>query len=94
MERDFACGGFVPTEDGGFGPFLVSTLKTHSVVTSSENTSLICHFDIPEGLEPETATHAEGFGCGTFMGGTTDTKMVATPGGKAVLICKINGSSD
>lgn len=94
VAKDFQCVGFVPTESGGFGPGLFSTLKTHSVVTSSDNTSLICHFDIPEGQEPDSATQASGFGCGTFLGGTTDTKMVATPGGKAVLICKINGSAD
>lgn len=91
IRADNSCGGFVPTPSGGFGTFLVGEL--HSVVTSSGNTSLVCKFDIPEGARPATATHAEGFGCGTFLGGTTDSKMVASPGGQATLTCRINGAT-
>ena len=87
--KDGPCGGFVPTSTGGFGPF-IGTTDLMSVVTSSGVTSLICHFDIPAGLEPASATRASGFGCGTFLGGTTDSKMVASPGGNATLTCKIN----
>lgn len=92
ITKDFGCGGFVPTPTGGFGSFLISNDGTHSVVTSSGVTSLICKFDIPAGLEPATATRASGFGCGTFLGFTTDSKMVASPGGNATLTCKINGA--
>jgi len=92
ISKDFGCGGFVPTDTGGFGSFLISFDGTHSVVTSSGVTSLICKFDIPAGQEPAKATHASGFGCGTFLGFTTDSKMVASPGGNATLTCKINGA--
>lgn len=91
ITKDFGCGGFVPTASGGFGSFLVSVDGTHSTTNSAGVTSLVCHFDIPAGQEPATATRAEGFLCGTFLGLTNDSKMVASPGGQATLTCKING---
>ena len=91
ITKDFGCGGFVPTASGGFGSFLVSFDGTHSTTNSAGVTSLVCHFDIPAGQEPATATRAEGFLCGTFLGLTNDSKMVASPGGQATLTCKING---
>ena len=70
---------------------MVGTL--HSVVTSSGNTSLVCKFDIPAAITPtDSARRAEGFLCGTYLGFTRDSKMVATPGGQATLTCKINGA--
>ena len=87
------CNGFVPTADGGFGSFIATTDGAHAVLTSSGVQILTCQFDIPEGLEPATATLASGFGCFTYFGGTTDTKMIASPGGKATLICKVVPSS-
>lgn len=93
ISKDFGCGGFVPTASGGFGSFLVSFDGTHSTTNSAGVTSLVCHFDIPAGQEPATATRAEGFLCGTFLGLTTNSKMVASPGGQATLTCKVNPSS-
>ena len=93
ITKDFGCGGFVPTATGGFASFLFSSDGTQSVINSAGVTTLICHFDIPAGQEPATATRASGFGCGTFLGFTTDSKMVATPGGEATLTCKINPSA-
>ena len=93
ISKDFGCGGFVPTATGGFGWRLFSRDGTHSTTNSAGVTSLVCQFDIPAGREPATATRAEGFRCGTFLGLTTDSKMVATPGGQATLTCKINPSS-
>ena len=90
ISADNSCGGFVPSPTGGFGPFMIGSL--HSVVTSSGVTSLVCKFDIPEAIRPDTARRASGFGCGTYLGGTTDSKMVASPGGQATLTCKINGN--
>ena len=90
ITKDFGCGGFVPDANGNFASGL-TTLESHSVVTSSGNTKLVCHFDIPAGQEPAKATHAAGFGCNTFLGFTTDSKMVATPGGKATLTCSVKG---
>ena len=87
VTKDFGCNGFVP---GGGGLF---TTESHSVVTSSGVTSLICKFDIPAGGEPAKATHADGFRCNTFLGSTTESRMVASPGGNATLTCKINPGS-
>ena len=93
VTKDFGCGGFVPTASGGVASRLRSFDGTHSVTNSAGVTSLVCHFDIPAGREPAKATQASGFGCGTFLGFTTDSKMVASPGGRATLTCKINGGS-
>lgn len=91
--KDGCCFGFVPTDTGGFGAFIFSPDGAHAVLTSSGNQSLVCQFDIPEGLAPAKATQAEGFFCGTYFGLTNDTKMVATPGGRATLTCRINGAT-
>ena len=87
IDKDFGCVLF----EGGYA--LVTT-ESHSVITSSGNTKLVCHFDVPEGTEPDTVIKSEGFGCGTFLGFTTDSNAVITPGGKAVLTCEINGSTE
>jgi hypothetical protein len=81
---EFGCGGFVP--DDGTGLF---TTESHSVTTNSGVTILTCHFD--HAVVLPHATGATGFLCGTFLGVTDDTKMFASPGGRAILVCKING---
>lgn len=88
VQHEGQCGGFVPSEDGGSGPFLIGEL--HQVSTSSGVTTLVCKFDIPEWALPATATRAEGFPCNTYAGVTTDSKMVASPGGQATLVCRVN----
>ena len=93
ISKDFGCGGFIPTATGGIGFRLFTRDDTHSVTNSAGVTSLVCHFEIPAGREPATATRAEGFRCGTFLGVTRDSKMVATPGGQATLTCRINGAT-
>jgi len=85
---DFGCVGFVPDGAGGSLGGLVTT-ESHSVVTGKGVTSVTCHFDHDVPLEQ--AYGAKGFLCGTYAGVTSNTKMLATPGGRAVLICKING---
>ena len=94
INKDFGCTGFVPTSDGNIGPFIFSDSESIAVATNGETQKLICRFDIPEGIEPDTVTHAEGFPCGTTFGQTYDTRMVATPGGRAVLTCEVNGSTE
>jgi hypothetical protein len=89
ITEDFICGGFVPTPTGGIGTVIFSTEGTHSVVTSSGVANLVCHFTIPASDVPATATRASGFACGTFLGGTNDSKMVASPGGYATLTCRV-----
>lgn len=91
IDQNFDCGGFVPNPDGSPGyPLLTS--DSHSVANSGNQTTLSCHFTIPAGEAPTSATHSAGFLCGTFLGFTTDSKMTANPGGNAVLTCRINGN--
>lgn len=90
---DFGCGGFVPngdTENGFPALGFVSTTESHAVKSSSGNQILTCHFNHNVALEKATA--GRGFLCGTAFGITDDTQMIATPGGKATLVCKVNGS--
>ena len=89
ITEDFICGGFVPTPTGGIGTVIFSSEGTHSVVTSSGVANLVCHFTIPAADVPAKATRAAGFPCGTFLGLTTDSKMVASPSGDATLICRV-----
>jgi hypothetical protein len=74
-------------------PSTLFTDESHSVATSSGNTTLTCRFDIPDGEEPDKALKNTGFLCGTFLGITTDSQSIATPGGNATLVCHINPSS-
>lgn len=85
--NDGSCTGFVPTPTGGIGAFLFDG-RVHSV-TKGSTTTLTCHLDIPEGLEPKKPTKATGQVCTTVLGETTDTRMQASPGGRAVGTCRI-----
>lgn len=88
-DNPFGCFGFVP----GSGVFLSTTDEIHTTATSSGNVQLTCHFNIPEGFEPPKAVKETGFGCGIFLpsGGTftTETSMIANPGGRATLQCQV-----
>ena len=92
VTKDLGCGGFVPTASGGFGAIIYTT-ETVVVVKGNGSTSLSCHFDIPAGLEPKTTTRAMGFICFTFLGTTTDSRMLASSGGNATLTCRIRTKS-
>ncbi len=85
-------GCVVSSSASGLPVFLFTNQMTE-VDTNSGNTVLKCTFDIPAGLEPATAIVNTGFGCGTLAGGTSNTRSVATPGGKVFLTCQINGSN-
>lgn len=89
IRADGGCWGFVPSPTGEPAYWLEGS--AHTVATSSGNTSLVCKFDIPAGAEPDRATRASGFPCGTYLGLTNDSRMVASPGGQATMTCKING---
>lgn len=90
---DSGCVGFVPTDTGGFGPFIFTPDGAHAVLTSSGVQILTCHFDVPDWAVPASATRASGFLCGTYFGTTNDTKMVASAGGRATLVCKVTPGS-
>ena len=88
VTKDLGCGGFVPTASGGVGAIIFTT-EGAVVVKGNGSTSLSCHFDIPPGLEPKTTTRASGFLCNTWLGSTTDSRMLASSGGNATLTCRI-----
>jgi len=84
------CAGFVPNPDGTVGAFL-TTSDSHQVVKGNKLT-LTCHFDIPAGLEPAKGTKADGVECVKRIDSvdysTFDTRMVASPGGRATGTCR------
>ena len=88
VTKDLGCGGFVPTASGGVGAIIFTT-EGAVVIKGNGSTSLSCHFDIPPGLEPKTTTRARGFLCNTWLGSTTDSRMLASSGGNATLTCRI-----
>ena len=89
VTKDLGCFGFVPTASGGVGTTKLQTDEGSVVVKGNGSTSLSCHFDIPPGLEPKTTTRARGFLCNTYLGKTTDSRMLASSGGNATLTCRI-----
>jgi hypothetical protein len=82
--NDLGCFVFLPPVSG-------TTTDSHTVVTPSGNTVLICHFDLanPTGQ----ALVFENFGCSTLIGGTNDSKFVLSASGKGTLTCHINGQT-
>ena len=88
VTKDLGCGGFVPTASGGVGAIIFTT-EGAVVIKGNGSTSLSCHFDIPPGQEPKTTTRARGFPCNTYLGSTTDSRMLASSGGNATLTCRI-----
>jgi len=88
VTKDLGCGGFVPTASGGVGAIIYSA-DGSVIVKGNGSTSLSCHFNIPPGLEPKTTTRSRGFVCNTFLGSTTDSRMLASSGGNATLTCRI-----
>ena len=88
VTKDLGCGGFVPTASGGVGAIIFTT-EGSVVIKGNGSTSLSCHFDIPPGQEPKTTTRARGFLCNTYLGSTTDSRMLASSGGNATLTCRI-----
>jgi len=76
----------------------LETTNLHYVKTPKGNIKLTCIFDIPEGLEPDSAVIKTGFDCVVpveFDGNgdptafitTDDTQSVSTPGGRVILMC-------
>ena len=88
VSKDGPCGGFVPTATGGIGP-VIWTTDSVAIVKGNGSSSVSCHFDVPAPLIPLQSTRAKGFGCFTFLGFTTDSRMLASSGGNATLTCRI-----
>lgn len=83
----FTCG----IELGTPGP--LTTFDSRAVGTSADTVTFQCHFDIPEGFEPNQSIQLTPL-CNTPFGFANKTKIVLTPGGKAILTCQVNPSGE
>ena len=72
---EFACNAFGLTFD------------SHTVITSSGNTTLICKNQTVNNTGK--AINLSGFGCNTFLGFTTDSKFTISASGNVSLVCKL-----
>ena len=84
------CYGFVPTTSGQFDPSqpLLTTTDSHLVVNGGWAT-FSCHFDIPDAQLPPRGTKADNVACDVpGYGPATQTRMSASPGGRAVGTCR------
>ena len=93
VSDDGLCGGFVPTASGTEGPS-ITTEESHTLLKGNGSSSITCHFNIPPGLVPAKTTRAQGFNCtvivgGNYIGMTTNSRMLASSGGRASLTCRI-----
>lgn len=74
----------------------LSTTTAIDVATNSGNTTITCHFDIPAGFEPAKAFIHKGFSCAVIskegVVHTTDTQIVSSPGGTAVMRCQLKAN--
>jgi len=85
------CTGFITTADGKVESLITTNKGAHRVVTSSGVAILSCQFRIPRSEAPSRVRTARGFRCTVDGEPTTDTRMLVNPGGRALLVCKING---
>jgi hypothetical protein len=88
--KEFACG--LSSEASGLPEFLFTENKTINVISPSGNTVLQCRFQFPLEWAPSHTEVFRGFLCGTFLGVTSNSRSVVTPGGRAILTCIINPS--
>ena len=82
INKDFTCGLI-----DGNGNFAFAD-ASHSVVTSSGNSTLKCSATVPN--SQGKAVHYENFGCGTFLGFTTDSREIVSASGQATLTCQVH----
>lgn len=74
--------------DSGLGVTL-NTTQSHAVDTPSGNSVIVCHFEGPvEDLKQ--AMHSSGFLCSTFSGESNNSKVVITPSGQVLFICRVH----
>ena len=85
--EEFRCT--LPRGVSGLRVDLSTDDRAYAVATPSGETLLQCHFDIPNGYQPDRAFKNEGFRCKTFKGTTFNSSALVTPGGKAHLKCQI-----
>ena len=87
ISKDFGCGVI---DGNGIGFFTPD--GTISVVTHGATSILKCQ---ASGAPNDTgrAVVISGFGCGTFLGFTTDTLNVVSEDGNVTLICRVNNAA-
>lgn len=82
------CTAKVPDEFGVLtGPIINGTLQ---VTRNKTWTTMSCHFDVPEELVPDKATHARGFPCGIppDVPLADQSRISASSGGRMVMTCR------
>ena len=83
------CVGFVPTAAGGFNPAALMTTTDSHQVQNGGWVSVSCHFDIPDHLLPAKGVKANNVACMIpGFGLATESRMSASPGGRAVGVCR------
>jgi hypothetical protein len=90
VAHDGVCGGALPDGEGGFTEiFFFGTANTR---TNKSGTTVTCHFTLDPAIIPAGNLKASGFDCYVGEGGTgltTDTRLNISPGGRAVLTCRL-----
>lgn len=82
------CTGFVPGPNGELTFPLLRTYDSHLVVNGGWAT-LSCHFDIPDAQLPSKGVKSSAVTCDIPGYGFADeTRMSASPGGRAVGTCR------
>ena len=91
---DFLCNTRISDGNGGY-LYFSTTEESHKVITDKGVRILTCHFD--HTYELPNAIGAQGFLCGISSDSglmvTSNSKLIVAPGGRATLLCKINGNS-
>lgn len=91
VAHDGLCGGLLPDGEGGFTDiFFLGEANTRS--TPSGIITVTCHFTLDPSIVPDGNLKASGFDCYTQENGgglTTDTRLNVSPGGRAVLTCRL-----
>jgi hypothetical protein len=89
VSKGFECK--LLARDSGL-PVTVVTTNTHSVISSSGNSTLTCHFTYKGTGLPTSALQIRKFTCGTYAGITTDSKVVISPSGKITMTCHVKAN--
>ena len=90
VAHDGLCGGLLPDENGGFTDIVF--FGTANTRTNKSGTTVTCHFSLDPAIIPAGNLKASGFDCYTGENGqglTTDTRLNISPGGRAVMTCRL-----
>ena len=82
------CTARVPDQNGVLsGPILEGSLQ---VTRNNTWTTMSCHFDVPDHLIPDKATHARDFPCGIppDVPVADQSRISASSGGRMVMTCR------